>query len=85
MPKKQRTRRDAVLIEQDLVPAAIAAAWGQYALSSVHRAVASGRLTGHRLHRRLYVHWPSFLGYVGALAPSLPQTARAALEIQAEA
>lgn len=72
--------RDLPLVAQGLVPAAIAARWGAYALSTIHRAVAAGALPGQRVGRRLYVEWHAFRGYVGPLADQLPDTAQAAVE-----
>ncbi len=77
------TRRDTALLDQEMVPANVAASWGEYALSTMHRAVTAGRLRGQRVNHRLYIHWPSFLGYVGPLATKLPKSAKVALETAA--
>lgn len=74
------TARDLPLVAEGFVPAGIAARWGDYALSSIHRAVTGGRLEGRRVDRRLYVEWTAFRAYVGPLAAQLPVTAQAAVE-----
>lgn len=80
MGMKVLTARDLPLVAQGYVPAGIAARWGDYALSSIHRAVAKGSLPGQRIGRRLYVDWRAFRAYVGPLKADLPTTAKGAVE-----
>lgn len=80
MGMKVLTARDLPLVDQGFVPAGIAARWGDYALSSVHRAVEQGAIPGQRVGRRLYVEWAAFRSYVGPLAQQLPETAQGAVE-----
>lgn len=74
------TARDLPLVQAGFVPATTAARWGQYALSSIHRAVEVGSLPGQRVGRRLYVEWAAFREYVGPLGAQLPATAAAAVQ-----
>lgn len=77
---KTLNSRDGALIDAGFVPASVCARWGAYNLSSIHRAVVAGTLTGQRVGRRLYVKWATFRQYVGPLAAQLPETARAAVD-----
>lgn len=80
MGMKVFTERDVPLLALGYVPAGIAARFGDYHLSTVHRAVAAGRLAGQRVGRRLYVDWESFRRYLGPLGAELPATPAAAVE-----
>lgn len=80
MGMKVFTERDVPLLALGYVPAGIAARFGDYHLSSVHRAVAAGRLAGQRVGRRWYVEWAAFRAYVGPLGAQLPATPAAAVE-----
>lgn len=72
--------RDLAMVGQGWVPAAICARWGSVSLSSVHRAVDRGALSGTRVGRRLYVEWTAFRAFIGPLASQLPETATGAVE-----
>lgn len=72
--------RQLTLAAQGLVLASVAARRARYSLSSIHRAVASERVTGYRIGKRLYVAWFDFRRYIGPVAEDLPETATAAVE-----
>lgn len=73
--------RDLPLVDQGFVPMGVAARWGSYDRSSIHRAVARGALIGQRVGQRLYVDWGSFRSFVGGpVAATLPATAAQAVE-----
>ncbi len=72
--------RDTAMLQLGMVPAQVCVVLTGYYLATLHRAVDSQRLKGERVQRRLYIDWTAFLGYVGAMAQTLPQTAAAAVE-----
>jgi len=72
--------RQLTLAAQGLVLASVAARHAHYSLSSVHRAVASERVAGTRIGKRLHVVWSDFRRYLGPVAEDLPETAIAAVE-----